>query len=385
MMQHLTFVVDADRSRTILENVFNTYLAHTTPKETEGLSGQGQRHLAIAQGQVEEWWTVYQKMCTAQGWLSVEEERAVELNAKQGAIRDSTSSSSTKRRDLIASAIERPPSARELAGLVWDVYCGTPDKVEALRQAFIHPSDHKVSATDLKLSSATRQILWTRAVMIMYARVKDHQKVIQAYQDDFSWYGLPDHPLKTKEVDSRADRVSIYPRKTIITTLMPSLLATIDADQLVAFHRQYLSTSTSLPPALRPDGYIHNTFISEISHRISLEAGMSAIEQIVSHGYDPGSQTMTTILLVHARKRMIPEMFDLLEAMESRDQFGSSTGENMGRVIPPPTVETYDWLIRILRNSDPQAAAILKEMKGMYFGEDRDMDRGERELEASTG
>ena len=221
--------------------------------------------------------------------------------------------------------------------------------------------------------------------MIMFARVKDHRKVIEAYQDNFTWYGLPDHPFRRKE-DSQSERMLIYPRKTVITTLMPSLLATLDSSALVDYHQQYLDTSLSLPPALQPDGHIHNTFISEITHRISLQAGMSAIESVVQHGYNPGTQSMTTLLMVYARKRMINEMFDLLESMERKDEFASSTGQPLGIVIPSPTVETYDWLIRILRNSDAEAVAMLKRMKEDYFAEVKSVTRDEeRELEASTG
>jgi pentatricopeptide repeat protein len=388
LMQHLTFVADSARSQSIFETAFGAYLANTTPKESTSLSGQGERHKMIAEGQVEEWWALYRKMCSAQGWLSMEEagyDMTIDTQPDSTTMspNESASPSSAKRRDLIAFAIEHPPPAKELASLIWDVHCGTPEKVEDLRQTFIYhtPTDTR----QITPSPSARQILWTRAIMIMFARVKDHQKVIEAYQDNFTWYGLPDHPLRRKE-DTQSERMLIYPRKTVITTLMPSLLATLDSAALADYHRQYLDTSTSMPPALQPDGHIHNTFISEITHRISLQAGMSAIESIVQHGYNPGTQSMTTLLMVYARKRMINEMFDLLESMERKDEFASSTGQPLGLVIPPPTVETYDWLIRILRNSDTEAVAMLKRMKEDYFAEVRPVtNEEERELEASTG
>jgi pentatricopeptide repeat protein len=388
MMQHLTFVANSTRSQEIFEAAFAEYLANTTPKESNSLSDQGERHKMMAEGQVGEWWRVYRKMCSAQGWLSVEEagyELSIDTATRipsSTADPATTSPLSAKRRDLIAFAIDHPPPAKELAGLIWDIHCGTPDKVDDLRQAFVHhtPTD----PSQITPSASTRQILWTRAIMIMHARVKNHQNVIEAYQDNFTWYGLPDHPLRRK-VDVQSEQILIYPRKTVITTLMPSLLATLDAAALVDYHRQYLDSSTSLPPALQPDGHVHNTFISEITHRISIQAGMSAVETIIQHGYSPGSQSMTTLLMVYARKRMINEMFDLLESMERKDEFASSTGQPLGQVIPPPTEETYDWLVRILRNSDVEAVAMLKRMKEDYFVEAKPRPvEEERELETST-
>jgi len=93
---------------------------------------------------------------------------------------------------------------------------------------------------------------------------------------------------------------------------------------------------------------------------------------------------MTTLLMVYARKRMISEMFELLESMERGDELASNTGQPLGRVIPPPTVETYDWLMKILRNSNPDAVVMLRQMKEEYFAEVKD-EVVERELEVSTG
>lgn len=387
MMQHLTFVASSTQSQEIFEKAFTTYLANTTPKDSDGLSEQGEKHKTVAQGQVEKWWTMYKRMCAVQGWLSIEEagyrlsfDRQAEQPSFAAGMESATSSS--KRRDLVASAIDHPPPAKDLASLIWDIHCGTPEKVESFRQAFVYRAKPD-EPTRVTPSSYARQILWTRAIMIMHARGKNHQKVIEAYQDDFTWYGLPDHPLKRQE-NVTSDRILIYPRKTVITTLVPSLLATLDSDMLVHFHQQYLDTSTSLPPSLQPDGHIHNTFVSEIAHRISLQAGMAAIDSIVSRGYDPGTQSMTTLLMVYARKRMISEMFELLESMERGDELASNTGQPLGRVIPPPTVETYDWLMKILRNSNPDAVVMLRQMKEEYFAEVKD-EVVERELEVSTG
>ena len=388
MIQHLTFVANSARSQTIFENAFTAYIAYTTPK-SDALSGQGEKHKSIAEGQVEEWWSLYRKMCSVQGWLSMEEsgyDFSIDTRSDTSTsktMKESVLPTSNKRRDLIPFILENPPSARDLAGIIWDVYCGTPDKVESLRQAFVH---HVASAPgQITPSTSARKILWTRAIMIMHARGKKHVDVIEAYQNNFTWYGLPDHPLRRKE-DDQSERILIYPRKTVITTLMPTLLATLDMDALIAFHQQYLDTSTFLPPALQPDGHIHNTFISEITHRISLQAGMSAIESIAQHGYNPGSQSMTTLLMVYARKRMINEMFDLLESMERGDEFASSTGQPLGQVLPPPTVETYDWLMRILRNSDKEAVAMLQRMKEDYYAGVKSIPReDEAELESSTG
>ena len=95
---------------------------------------------------------------------------------------------------------------------------------------------------------------------------------------------------------------------------------------------------------------------------------------------------MTTLLMVYARKRMINEMFDLLESMERGDEFASSTGQPLGQVLPPPTVETYDWLMRILRNSDKEAVAMLQRMKEDYYAGVKSIPReDEAELESSTG
>jgi hypothetical protein len=77
-------------------------------------------------------------------------------------------------------------------------------------------------------------------------------------------------------------------------------------------------------------------------------------------------------------------MFELLESMERGDEFASNTGQPLGQVIPPPTVETYDWLIKILRNSHSDAVTVLKRMKEDYFNEAK-VEQVERELEVSTG
>ncbi|RYE40172.1 MAG: hypothetical protein EOP48_24975, partial [Sphingobacteriales bacterium] len=97
------------------------------PKELNSVSCQGEKHKNIAEGQVEEWWNVYRKMCSAQGWLSLEEAGYdLSIDTRSG---DSTTPSespvsplSAKRRDLIAHAMDHPPPARELAGLIWDIY-----------------------------------------------------------------------------------------------------------------------------------------------------------------------------------------------------------------------------------------------------------------------
>jgi hypothetical protein len=380
MLQHLTFIMDPTQSRAIFERAFTAYLANTTPKNSDAVSQQGLRHRTVAQGQVDIWWETYHSLCDAQGWVESEAATRHQL----GTPTTGRPSPRMKRRDLVAQAIAEPPSARELADLIWDIQCGTPEKVDDFKQKFINPA--KAAAGAPSLSPAARQVLWTRATMIMYARAKDHAKVIEAYQSTFTWYGLPDHPLRLNQVDAQSDKTLIYPHKTVITTLMPSLLATLPTEDLTTFHQSYLASSTSLPPVLQPDGHIHNTFVNEIAHRVSVEAVISAVESIVAQGYDPGSQSMTSLLLAFARKRMMGDMYGLLEAMEREDEFASNDGDPLGRAIPPPTVETYDWLAKSLRIRAPEDAARLAKMKEEYFGdrERAEVESGPEKI-ASTG
>jgi hypothetical protein len=96
---------------------------------------------------------------------------------------------------------------------------------------------------------------------------------------------------------------------------------------------------------------------------------------------------MTSLLLAYARKRMMGDMYGLLGSMERGDEFASNAGDPLGRTIPPPTVETYDWLIKILRNRAPEESMRLLEMKAAYFegGMSVESESEDRAPVASTG
>lgn len=239
------------------------------------------------------------------------------------------------------------------------------------------------------------------------------QGVIDTFQQRFHWFGLPDHPCRRNlpPQDDTATRSLLYPRRGLMTTLLPALRAALPSfdgegqshDDIIAFHKSYLESCRHAPPILQPDGHIHNIFVRAIEHYCSTDAAITAIRTIASYGYDCGVQSMTTLLIAFGRSSQYDEMFALLEAMERGDSIqrdtvpldpcsNSGTSElareevESGMTLPAPSVNTYDWLASVIlkKRRDPETAQKVLRMKEAYFGTGQEC-KEELEPKESTG
>lgn len=390
LIRHLAFVAPPNTSRRIIDDVISTYVSVTT--SASSTSDRAQRSRALVDKQVGGWREAYRQAILELRWHASEGEGASSADRDW---RESSASYSSRvaqletLHDRIEAAIIAPPPAGDLAQTLLDIHAQTSGSASALdiswttqsqvafRDHFIRPPGQSVR--QLVPSTEVRTYEYWRAVMIAESRQipANHRAVIETFSEHFRWYGLPDHRLRPREGETDTTISSLmYPRRSIMTNLIPSLLATLHPEELVPFHHEYLALSRTMPPILRPDGPIHNLFVRAMAHRISVDAAIAAVKTIVAHGYNPGSQAMASILFDFGRSSTYDEMFRLLEAMERGDPFEvGMDNEAKAKVtssmtMPPPTIETYDWLAHIIANKRnyPDMAQEVLRRKEAYFG-----------------
>jgi len=214
--------------------------------------------------------------------------------------------------------------------------------------------------------------------MIVHARKRDRQEVIDVFQSHFLWFGVPDHPLRRSPTPT-SGKALIHPSKQVISTLLPSLLSTIPTTSLQSFHSSYLSIAPNLPPILAPDAHIHGPFLSAISHHLGPDSAIDAINRIIEAGYDPGIFSYTHLLLslVGRDRGRSAEMFQLLKEMENGSVYGPIGKE---RRLPEPSKTTYKALETLFRNRHDEASAKeVERMRRVYLREEEEESLGSEE------
>lgn len=393
LLRHITFIVPPDVSGPLMDEVLSTYVAHTT--SSKSTSERAQTHLRVAEKQVSAWKEVYSQTVTAHGWcVTLEAREAIEAQGGTLSIGPTyIPEDIVKLRDRMAFAVDNPPVAADLVAIIRELRIRWPaDEEDSFRDRFIHPPG--VAARQLQHSPEVRAYEWWRAIMIVEGQEvpSNHQAVVDIFQDHFRWFGLPTHPARRSFSTPEQDRRLLYPRRSVMTAFLPSLLACMTSFDIIAFHQTYLEQSHNYPPILKPDSHIHNIFIRSIAHHGSTDAALSAIKRIVAHGYECGSQAMTTVLYALARSSNYDDMFTLLGAMERGERFdfgeeATMAAENpSARIIPAPMAVTYDWLANVIRKKrkDHEVAEEVMRRKQIYFGLAEDITAGEA-LEESTG
>lgn len=391
LIRHFTFITTPDKSRQVVADVLSTYKQHTT--SATSTSERARRQHQIVQSQVDAWTEAYKQAVASHGYFTDQVMRQADLVTPYVPI---TIPPEIKRlRDRIEFAIETPPVAADLVRLIIYIRANeTPEDETDFRERFIRPPH--IRARELDVPSEIRAYEWWRAIMMVESRRGSSQGVIDTFQRHFHWFGLPDHPCRRSSLasDDTESRSLLYPRRSIMTTLLPALRATLPSfqgdtpsethDDIIAFHKSYLEQCRHAPPILQPDGHIHNIFIRAIAHYCSTDAAITAIRTIASYGYDCGVQSMTTLLIAFGRSSQYDEMFTLLEAMERGDSIQRDTVPldpalesstiprteiESGMLLPAPTANTYDWLASVItrKRQDPEIAQKVLRMKEAFF------------------
>ena len=408
LIRHFIFITTPERSRQLIAEILSTYKQHTT--SVTSTSDRAKRQLQIVQNQVDAWTEAYKQTVAANGYFADQELREADLITPYVGI--TIPPEIKKLRDRIEFAIETPPVAADLVRLIIAIRTSeTPEDENDFREHFIRPPHIRVR--ELQVPSEVRAYEWWRAIMMVESKRGSVQGVIDTFQQHFHWFGLPDHPCRRNlpAQDDTATRSLLYPGRSIMTTLLPALRATLPSfdgeneshDDIIAFHKAYLDCCRHAPPILQPDGHIHNVFIRAIAHYCSTDAAITAIRTIASYGYDCGVQSMTTLLIAFGRSSQYDEMFTLLEAMERGDSIqrdtvpleqvqGSEASASMmpreevesGMTLPAPSTNTYDWLASVImrKRRDPETAQKVLRMKDAYFGTGQE---AKEELRESTG
>lgn len=395
LIRHLTYIAAPEVSGPIIDEALSTYVAHTT--SAKSTSDRAQAHLHVAERQVAAWKEAYNRAVVAHGWYASQEarEQGDWQDGQRLTPRTIIPEGMVKLRDRMAFAIDTPPAAMDLVGIIRDLRDRWPAEEEvAFRESFIRPPGKP--ARQIHPSPETREYEWWRAIMMVEGHYSagNHQAVIDTFQDHYRWFGLPDHPARRKSGSSDDGRKLLHPRRSVMTALLPSLLAGMTSYDIISFHKAYLEQSHGFPPVLKPDAHIHNIFIRAIAHHGSTDAAMAAIKSIVAHGYDCGSQAMTTVLYSLARSGHFDDMFALLSGMEQREPFHfdldsdspAPGGRSTITLMPPPMEVTYAWLANIIRKKSRHHAVAEEVVRRgqAFFGGARE-DSGHEELEKSTG
>lgn len=397
LISHLSLIATPSTSRRVLQETIDGYISATS--SSTSTSVRAKTHLQAGRVHVERWWHIYLRSLTLSGWNNDARELLnnpptgiiwdaftqqfvqEELEAPRGTHGKSYEAGeeswmskqvvpTLEERMEIALQPDTTPSPNRLAVLIERLERSLPSSVSGFRRRFCHPPGTHAGRT----VPTVREQIWSHAIMIIHSRRSEHQLVIDTFRSRFLWYGIPGHPLQPRRASRTSDSRStasdisgrdtrrrasphlIHPSKQILTTLIPSLLATLPTTALIAFHQSYLSLSHTLPPVLNADPHIHLTFIRAITHRLGPDIAVDALNQIMEHGYDPGLSAWTTLLLSLAGRGRFEEMFELLEGMRVGAIVGQERNGWTGP-LPRPEVKTYTWVEGVVRKKGEEVMA----------------------------
>ncbi|WVO17120.1 hypothetical protein L204_104810 [Cryptococcus depauperatus] len=405
LLSYLTVTLSPVQSREILHELTDLYMKHTTSSTSTSIRAETQR--VVAKTQVSQLWGFYLRKLIAVGWESQAED--LYMSPPGGTVWDESTQSFYSDRSggshqgllsvIRSSDLPLPqqlylatrsfnlPSPNYLARLLAmlsspPISSTHPTLLSQFKKRFHLPSNDK---------SKLRELTLVHACIINLVRSRKHHEAVHFFSQHFDWIGLPDHPLKPDAKGIEEDScIKKYPTIQIITTLLPSLFATLQPplkESIPAFYKAYITLTTDFsntyPPKLRPTPITYTTLARILTYFISPSYALKSLRSLtVSSTHhsthipnvvsNVGAHVIIdetayrAILLGFAGRGRLREMYGLLDWMERPPHFDFGFGVNASdldetedfdvifndqgepEVNPGTSPETYRSLVAIL-------------------------------------
>lgn len=254
------------------------------------------------------------------------------------------------RRALNSSNLPTVTDLADLQGRL--IHIGRKELFDHFRRRFCYPP----STPRGRKAPTVQEMWWHHATIKRLADAGDHIEAVKVFRERFLWIGLP--PASAAE-DTNPDYSYLrrIPDIRVITTVLPSILACLPANEARAYHQSYLKQT--LPPALEPTEYTHLAFVRQLGHLQGQEAATTAIQSIAVSGRDPGQPAWNALLLKLTGTGSVDAALAVLQGMETQAPFARNLR------MPPPTGRTYAGLIRLCmqHGREDQASVLLDKFK----------------------